>query len=160
MDVYVSELNQSAWVYDPSVQGWLRYVDDADESHPGVLHPDVDRLNGRQIHFENIILLFAEHEVLAPAIIDMYLQQGESEDAILFRDGQMFKIKWSTRAGEYEQETGLRRPIAFQDKDGNSFPLHPGRTWIFIATPYSEITELSPGKLKVHIIAPPGAGNY
>jgi hypothetical protein len=160
LDEYVSELNQSAWVYDPSVQGWLRYVDDAKKEHAGILHPDTDRLTGRQIAFENIIVLYVEHKVLALAIIDMYLRQGESEDALLFRDGRMFKIKWSTRAGEYEQQTGLRRPISFQDKDGHPFPLHPGRTWIIIATPYSQLSTQADGELRLRIIAPTGAGDY
>ena len=75
-------------------------------------------------------------------------------------DGQMFEIKWSTRYGSYERTTGFRRPIAFQDKDGNPFPLRPGRSWIIIATPYSEYSEYEPGKWKFRIYAPPGAGIY
>ena len=27
LDVYTAELNQAAWVYDPSLQAWLRYVE-------------------------------------------------------------------------------------------------------------------------------------
>lgn len=160
LDVYVAELNQSAWVYDPAMQAWWRYVDDADKEHPGILHPDTDRLNDRQIFFENVIVLFAEHEVLAPAIIEMHLEQGESGNALLLRDGQMFEITWSTRAAEYEQRTGYRRPLAFLDKQGNPFPLHPGRLWIIIATPFSQIDPKESGHYKLHIIAPAGAGNY
>lgn len=158
VDLFFSQLNQSKWVYDPAYQGWLRYVDNTSEKTE--FHVDIDRLTGRQIYFENLIVLFVEHEVLAPLIIDMYLQPGEEENGFVFRDGQMFEIKWSTRAGEYEQRTGLRRPIAFLDKDGNPFPLRPGRSWIVIATPYSERSEVEPGKLKFRIHAPPGAGLY
>jgi len=158
VDMFFSQLNQSKWAYDPSYQGWLRYVDNTSEQ--AEFHVDVDRLTGRQIFFENLIVLFVEHEVLAPLIIDMYLQQGEEEKGLVFRDGQMFEIKWSTRAGDYEKQTGFRRPIAFLDKDGNPFPLRPGRSWIIIATPYSEYSEFELGKWKFRIYAPPGAGIY
>jgi hypothetical protein len=158
VDLFFSQLNQSKWVYDPAYQGWLRYVDNTSEQTE--FHVDTDRLNGRQIFFENLIVLFVEHEVLAPLIIDMYLQQGQKEDGLVFRDGQMFEIKWSTRSGDYEKKTGFRRPIAFQDKEGNPFPLRPGRSWIIIATPYSEYSEVEPGKWRFRIYAPPGAGIY
>ena len=158
VDMFFAQLNQSKWVYDPTYQGWLRYVDNTSEQTK--FHVDTDRLSGRQVYFDNLIVLFVEHEVLAPRIIDMYLQQGEQENGFVFRDGKMYEIKWSTRAGEYEQETGLRRPIAFLDKNGDPFPLHPGRSWIVIATPYSDYFQNDPGHWKFHIYSPPGAGLY
>ena len=158
VDLFYSQLNQSKWVYDPTYQGWLRYVDNT--SKQTEFHVDIDRLNGREIYFDNVLVLFVEHELLAPLIIEMHLEQGEEEKGLAFRDGQMFEIKWSTRSGDYEKKTGLRRPIAFLDKDGNPFPLRPGRTWIIIATPYSEHTEYEPGKWKFRIYAPPGTGLY
>jgi hypothetical protein len=72
----------------------------------------------------------------------------------------MYEIEWSTRAGEYEQKTGFRRPIAFLDKDGNPFPLRPGRSWIVIATPFSDYFQNESGKWQFRIYAPPGAGIY
>lgn len=158
VDMFFSQLNQSKWVYDPTYQGWLRYVDNTSELTD--FHVDTDRLSGRQIYFENLIVLFVEHEVLAPAIIDMYLQQGEEGNGFAFRDGQMFGIEWSTRAGKYEQETGFRLPIAFLEKNGDPFPLRPGRSWIVIATPFSDYSQNEPGKWNFRIYAPPGAGIY
>ena len=158
VDMFFSQLNQTKWVYDPTYQGWLRYVDNTNEKTE--FHVDTDRLSGRQIYFENLVVLFVEHEVLAPLIIDMYLQQGERGSGFAFRDGQIFEIDWSTRSGEYEKKTGLRRPIAFLDKDGNPFPLRPGRSWIIIATPYSDYSQNEPGKWKFHVYAPPEAGLY
>jgi len=158
VDMFFSQLNQSKWVYDPTYQGWLRYVDNTSEQTE--FHVDVDRLNGREINFENLIVLFVNHELLAPLIIDMHLEQGEEGKGFAFRDRQMYEIKWSMRSGEYEQKTGLRRPIAFLDKNGEPFPLRPGRSWIVIATPYSEYSQLEPWKWKFHIYAPPGTGIY
>ncbi len=158
VDMYFAQLNQSKWVYDPAYQGWLRYVDNTSEQTE--FHVDVDRLNGRQIYFENVVVLFVEHELQAPLIIDMHLEQGEEGKGFAFRDGQMYDIKWSMRAGEYEQKTGLRRPIAFLDKNGEPFALRPGRSWIVVATPYSDYFQNEPGKWKFHIYAPPGTGLY
>jgi hypothetical protein len=158
VDMFFSVLNQSRWVYDPAYQGWLRYVDNTSERTE--FHVDTDRLTGRQLYFENLMVLFVEHDVLAPRIIDMYLQQGEAGRGFAFRDGQMFEINWNTRSGEYEKKTGLRRPIAFLDKEGNPFPLRPGRSWIIIATPYSAYSQNEPGTWRFRIYAPPGAGDY
>jgi hypothetical protein len=158
LDVFVALLNQSKWVYDPAYQGWLRYVDNT--SPDTVFHVDTDRLTGRQVAFENVIVLEADHEVFSPTIIDMNLQQGESGNAFLFRDGRVFKIKWNTRATAYEQKTGLRQPIAFQDENGDPIALHPGHTWIFITTPYSDLSETASGQWRLHVVAPPGVGYY
>lgn len=158
VDLFFSVLNQSRWVYDPAYQGWLRYVDNTSEQTE--FHVDTDRLTGREIYFDNLIVLFVEHEVLQPLIIDMYLQQGERGTGFVFRDGQMYDLRWSTASGEYEKKTGLRRPIAFQDKDGNPFPLRPGRSYIIIATPFSDYSQNEPGKWRFRIYAPEGAGDY
>jgi hypothetical protein len=158
LNVFFSQLDQSKWVYDPTYQGWLRYVDNTSEQTE--FHVDTDRLSGREIYFDNLLVLFVEHEVLAPQIIDMYLGQGEQGTGYAFRDAQMYDLKWSTRSGDYEKKTGLRRPIAFLDNDGNPFPLRPGKTWIIIATPYSDYSQSEPGKWKFQIYSPPGAGIY
>ena len=156
--IFFAQLNQSKWVYDPTYQGWLRYVDNT--SKQTEFHVDIDRLNGRQIFFENLVILFVKHEVQAPLIIDMYLQQGEEGNALVFRDGQIFDAEWNTNGGSYEQTTGLRRPIAIRDKNGNPFPLRPGRTWFIVATPYSGYSQNSSGEWKFRNYAPPGTGLY
>ncbi|MFM8425290.1 MAG: hypothetical protein ACKOBL_08940, partial [Chloroflexota bacterium] len=58
LDVYFAYLNQAAWVYDAASESYWRYVDNADYENPGVLYPEVDRLNTRQLQFENVIVLF------------------------------------------------------------------------------------------------------
>ncbi|GAB4423686.1 MAG: hypothetical protein Kow002_13250 [Anaerolineales bacterium] len=158
IDLFFSQLNQSKWVYDPTYQGWLRYVDNTSE--PVEFHVDTDRLTGRQIFFENVVILFVEHEVLAPLIIDQYLQQGERGPGFLFRDGQMFRIKWNTLSGEYEQRTGKRRPIALTDESENPIALRPGKTWVIVATPFTDYFQQGSGMWKFRIYAPAGAGVY
>ena len=157
INVYISYLNQSGWVYDPLYQGWLRYVDTSAEDLAGVLFPDKDRLNGRQLHFENVIVLFANHDVISPTNLDIHLEEGRIGDAVLFRDGRLYDIQWSTKSGAYEQETGLRRPIQFLNNDNTPAPLKPGHTWVIIVTKESSVFEESTGIWKVLFSAPAGA---
>ncbi|MEW6401005.1 MAG: DUF3048 C-terminal domain-containing protein [Chloroflexota bacterium] len=157
INVYFGLLNQSGWRYDPLYQAWLRYVDTSEEKTAGELHPEVDRLTGRQLHFENVIVIYAEHEVISPTNMNIHLDQGELQRGFLFRDGMMYPIKWSTRAGEYEQKTGFRRPIQFLNEDGTPAALKPGHTWVLIVTPFSPITEADPGLWKVRFSPPEGA---
>lgn len=158
IDVFFAWLNQSAWVYDPLYQSWWRYVDSADEQAAGVVHPEVDRLTRRQLHFENVIVLFTKHDVVSPTNLDIHLEQDWLGDALLFRDGRMYNIRWSTVASDEEIETGRRKPIRFLYPDDTTpFPLKPGRTWVTVVTPETTVTEQSAGTWLVQFSQPPGA---
>lgn len=163
IDMYVAYLNQSAWVYDPLAGAYWRYVDDTTFENAGVLHAEIDRLTGRQLQFENIIVLEVEQEVFEydgsplPAILDTDLELGDGGFAYLFRDGMKYDIRWSLAAREYEKETGQARPIYFVDADGNPVPLKPGRTWLFVATPYSFVTNQMDGSWNVRFTPPEGS---
>ena len=150
-------LNQSKWVYDGTSEAWWRYVDESNRATAGVLHPEIDRLTGRQLIFENVIALFAPHYVISPTIVDIDLKAGIVGKAYLFRDGQMYKIRWSTMGGEYEQKTGLRRPMHFLNLDGTPAALKPGHTWVIILSTQSYLQGLSAGKWQARFIAPEGA---
>lgn len=155
-----SRLNQSRWVYDAASGSWWRYTDESRDETAGELHPDTDRLTGRQLQFENIILLYAAHTVITPTIVDIDLQVGQSGKAFLFRDGKVNEIRWSTVAGPYEQKTGLRRPLQFLNADGTPAALKPGHTWVFIFNLESYLEEQSPGFWRARFVAPAGAKNY
>jgi hypothetical protein len=158
LNVYIAWLNQSAWIYDPLYEGWWRYVDNADPQAAGILHPEVDRLTGRQLHFENVIVLFTRHDVVSPTNLDIHLEQDWLGDALLFRDGRMYKIRWSTVATDQEIQTGRRKPIQFLHQDDKTpFPLKPGHTWILVVTPETTVTEQSGGEWLVQFYQPPGA---
>jgi len=158
LHVYIAWLNQSAWVYDPLSESWWRYVDAADPQTAGVVHPEVDRLTGRQLHFENVIVLFAKHDVISPTNLDIHLEQDWLGDAILFRDGKMYNIRWSTVITDEEFQTGRRTPIRFLNTDEKTpFPLKPGHTWIIVVTPETAITEQAAGEWLLQFVQPPGA---
>lgn len=158
LDVVIAYLNQAAFVYDDASQTYWRYVDDGDPASPGVLHPEVDRLNNRQLQFENVIMLSAYTDVISPTNLDIHLEQDWVGDAVLFRDGQMYKLRWSTRQTPEEIASGVRRPLQFYYPDEQTlFPLKPGRTWITIVTPESTLTEKKPGRWSLTFSQPPGA---
>jgi SdrD B-like protein/DUF3048 family protein len=158
LHVFIAWLNQSAWKYDPLYEGWWRYVDSADEETAGVVHPEIDRLTGRQLHFENVIVLFAKHDVVSPTNLDIHLEQDWLGDALLFRDQKMYSIRWSTVATDEEFQTGRRHPIRFLNLDDRTpFPLKPGHTWILIVTPETKVIEQSAGEWLLQFSQPPGA---
>jgi hypothetical protein len=158
LHVYIAWLNQSAWVYDPLYQSWWRYVDDADPQTAGDIHREVDRLTNRQLHFENVIVLFTQHDVVSPTNLDIHLEQDWVGDALLFRDGKKYEIRWSTTASKQEIQTGRRKPIQFLYPDNKTpFPLKPGHTWIIVVTPETAVTEKSAGEWLLQFHQPPGA---
>jgi hypothetical protein len=158
LHVYIAWLNQSAWIYDPLSQSWWRYVDNADPNAAGVVHAEVDRLTGRQLHFENVIVLFAKHEIISPTNLEIRMEHDWLGDALLFRDGKMYKIRWSTVATEAEFQSGRRKPIRFLHLDDQTpFPLKPGHTWILVVTPETPVTERPAGEWLLQFFQPPGA---
>ena len=152
ISVFYHTYNQSAWTYDPISQTYLRFTDDADGK--GILHPATDRLTGRQLAFENVIVVFAEHMRFRHNQFEVNFGNGQGNTAYLFRDGKAFKIRWSTTNREYEKTSGLRRPMHFIDSQGNLVPLHPGRTWIHIVTPGSSVTEEGSAEWLVRFVQP------
>jgi len=137
--VFYHSYTQSAWQYDPISQTYLRWTDLADGT--GTLVPATDRLSERQMAFENVIVVFAEHLRFRHNQLEIDFSLGQKNFAYLFRDGQGFKMYWSTGNREWEKTTGLVRPMHFVDVQNNPIPLHPGRTWIHIVTPFSAVTD-------------------
>ncbi len=154
---YWALLNQSKWMYDAASGSWWRYVDEARPETAGQLHPTVDRLTGRQLQFENVILMFAEHVVITPTIVDINLAPGNAGNAYLFRDGRRYKIKWSTVTTDYEKKTGRGQPIRFVNLDGTPAALKPGKTWVIIYSLQSYLEDLKSGVFQARFVAPEGA---
>lgn len=125
--IFYSYLNQVFWRYNQEDGSYHRWQDQADGS---TFVEQTDRLNGEPLTYENVIVLFAEHEVEKQYLIDINLLFVPRGKALLFRDETVQEIYWTTRNEEYEQKTGLLRPIRFLDAEGNPIALKPGQTWI------------------------------
>jgi hypothetical protein len=155
LDVFWSWQNQTRWVYNPLAGAYERYVNHPDT--PNDFAPITDRLTGRTLLFENVVVIMADHIVQSPTIIDINLGVGTGGYAYLFRDGQMTRIRWNTTAGEWEQTTGIQRPMKFTDENGNPIALAPGHTWVHVFTPFSYVQEQSPANWLARFYAPAGA---
>jgi hypothetical protein len=149
--VFYNYLNQIQWDYDPASHAYLRSQDNADGS--GKFYPSTDRLTGEQLAFKNVVILFADHQALSPSLIGVDLLYT-TRPALLFRDGRVYRIFWSTANGEYEKKTGLLRPIRFVDAQGSPFPMKPGQTWVQIVTSTTTLQEFNPGEWKIRFYAP------
>ncbi|RJP52841.1 MAG: DUF3048 domain-containing protein [Anaerolineaceae bacterium] len=152
ISVYYHAYTQAAWKYDPVSGSYVRWTDLADGS--GALLPHTDRLTGRQLAFENVIVLMAEHNRYRHNQLEIDLGQGQAGFAYLFRDGQVFPIRWTTRSREYEKQTGLPRPIYFLDSQNNPIALRAGQTWIHLVTPFSYVEDEGNGNWLVRFIQP------
>jgi len=126
------------WKYDSASGSYQRFQDNADGQ---TFIQASDRLNGEALTYENVVVLFATHRMCNEYAFEIDLQSMRRAPALLFRDGKMYKIYWTTWNEEYERTTGKLRPIRFMDKNGDPFPFKPGQTWIHLTplhTPYWE----------------------
>ncbi len=130
--VFYSSLNQIQWQYDETLGAYVRYDIRTDGSGEFVM--STDRLTGEPLTRENVLVIFANHDFRAPTLIDINLTNMPPIKALLLRDGEVHEIFWTTRFGEYEQQTGLLRPMRFVDANGNDVPLKPGRSWFEVVT--------------------------
>lgn len=152
---YFAYLNQSGWAYDSISQSYLRYVDTSEFDQAGVLHPEIDRLTGRQLSVQNVVMIYAEHQVISPTNLDIHLDRGATGKAVLFRNGRMYDITWTT--AEQPGDDGQVRPIHFLANDGNPVALEPGHTWVIVVTPDSKLEETGRGQWQLTFAQPPGA---
>jgi len=115
-------LNQNGWEYDPGSRTYLRSQDQADGS--GELYPMTDRMTGEQLGFENVVVMWAKHSYLSPTVLEINLSYVWDHFGLLYRDGRVYEIKWSTRHGE----------LMIYDEEGAPVPLMPGKTWFEVVS--------------------------
>jgi hypothetical protein len=154
LEVFFAYQNQSGWYYDPASRSYLRYVDTSEIDEAGILHPETDRLTGAQHQVQNVIVVFARHEVISPTNLDILLDPGRTGKALLFRDGLTLNIDWSTGKEDSEQ---AGRPIQFLQKNGDPAELRPGHTWVLVVTPETTVDEETPARWQLNFVPPEGA---
>jgi hypothetical protein len=115
-------LNQNGWEYDPESRTYLRSQDQADGS--GELYPTTDKLTGEQLGFENVLVLWAKHSYLSPTVVQINLSYVWDQFGLLYRDGKVYEVKWSTRNGK----------LMIYDGEGAPVPLKPGKTWFEVVS--------------------------
>lgn len=136
--IYYSFKNQVFWRYNDEDGSYHRWQDNADGE---TFIEQTDSLTGEPLTYENVIVLMVDHEVDQKYFIDLDLLYVKQDKALVFRDGEVHQVYWTTKSEEYEQTTGKLRPIRFIDAEGNPFPLKPGQTWIELIPTHSPIWE-------------------
>ncbi len=153
------ELDQVVWKFNPQIGSYNRYQDQEDGN---TFIKMTDRLNGDPLAFENIIILFADYTFFDATLFDIELMYLNRYPALLFRDGKMTEIFWTTANEEFEASTGFLRPIRFVDELGQPIALKHGQTWVEIIprnSPYYEIPAAE-DFADLSLIQQPGSANW
>jgi hypothetical protein len=110
---------QFQWTYDSASGRYLRWQDMVDGN--GQLGPQIDRLTGQQLAFDNLVVLFADHKLqnLEGTIIEIELRFVPARFGLVFRDGRRYPITWSSE----------RSALRLFDEDGRPLALRPGQTF-------------------------------
>ena len=143
--VRYASTNRILWDYDDASGKYLRSQNSVE--NPLTLQADVDSATENQIGAENVIVLMARHDWVPGfkpelGFFDVNLNYVESEPALILRDGKMYEVTWTTKSGQFEQESARMRPIRFLDADGNNFRLKPGKTWVHIVMTGNPVYEV------------------
>ncbi len=140
LTVRYASFNEILWEFDPTLGQYLRSQNsNADPTH----QKDMDALTNQQIAAQNVIILFADHSMMADAIhFTVNFNFVERNPAIIFRDGVRYDVFWTTKSESYERETEKMRPIRFITADGEPFPLKPGKSWVHVFQPGNDNYEV------------------
>ncbi len=149
--------NQVFWRYAEQLGGYQRLQSDEPE---GELELFTDRLNGEALLYENVVVLFAKYHRYDATFFDIDLLYIDKNPALLFRDGKVYEIYWTSKNEAYENSSGKLRPIRFIDSKGEPFPLKPGQTWVSIVQLHSSVyeTQDTQDHYRLKNIPDPGSG--
>jgi hypothetical protein len=142
--MFYNYYNQVEWTYDSASGAYLRAQDKSDAS--GLFYPALDRQTGQQLAFNNVVVLFAKHDFIAPSLIDIEMLYVKDNPALLFRDGKVYEAKWSSQS-----PVG---PIRLTGANGEIIPYKPGNTWFEIVDRYTAVTQPEEGQYRVRFSAP------
>jgi len=121
------------WDYDPTSGTYLRFSDNVDANN-GIAAEQyaqlTDRLTNQPIAFDNVVVLYVNHELYSPNIYD--IQLIGSGDAYAFRDGQAYKVKWVRNAADV---------VSLTNPDGTPFAFKPGTTCFEVVGLKSTLTQ-------------------
>ena len=122
--VIYNHLNRVRWDFDASRLAYLQSRDRADAS--GEYYPSIDQLTGEPLSFPNVVVLFAQHRFVnsTATIVEVETLYVQGRRGLLFRDGRLYDITWSTRKGE----------LRLFGADGQPIALRPGPTYFEVVS--------------------------
>jgi hypothetical protein len=145
--IQYADINTGEWQFDAPSGKYLRWIEDGNEGEPLTMIPLVDRNNGAQLGFSNVIVLETFYIEYNRTLhnIDLWNNAG-SQKAVYFRDGLKYEGKW--HISDHSQ------PFELLKDDGTPMPLKPGNTWIVLAGISSQITNPQGGRYELHFYLP------
>jgi hypothetical protein len=132
------------WDYDTASGTYLRFSDtiDANNGVAGEQYAQLtDRLNNQPIAMDNVVVLYVNHPLYAPNIYD--IQLTGSGDAVAFRDGQAYKVKWVRNATDV---------VSLTNPDGSPFAFKPGNTMFEVIGLSSTVAQTGPSWRFTHFM--------
>jgi hypothetical protein len=135
------------WRYDAASHTYLRWIESVDTKGNVTMVPLTDRLTNKQLSFNNVVVLFAFYNELAPTLHEVTMAGNTTgQRAILFRDGQAYDGTWKS--------AGPDKPIQFFTKDGKDLAFKPGNSWINIEGINTSVQTPSTGTWNFHFYLP------
>ena len=126
------------WDYDPPSGRYLRFQDTQEDSRTGEVYtPLTDRENGAQLAADNVVVLFATHNVQPGGNTRIDIDLIGSGKALAFRNGQVYEVQWNRPT--------LASVLSLSDQSGQPFPFKPGNTWFQVMGLYTKVEEIAPG---------------
>jgi hypothetical protein len=133
--IYYSYASYSYWDYDLNSNRYIRYQGNTDlSSEEGETYQLLtDRLTGKTIMADNVIILFAPHAFFHKSsdtevfTVDM---NGEGP-AYVFNNGKVQEAVW--------KRTEKYKPLSILNLDGTPFPLRPGVTFFQVIHSTSQL---------------------
>lgn len=129
------------WDYDPASGRYLRFQDtQEDDSGQGeAFDPLMDGLTNQQLAADNVVYLFLTHQTvdLTGQKDQIDIRLSGSGEAIAFRDGQAYRVRWNRLAPD--------ELLSLTYTDGTPYTLKPGNTWFQVIGQSSQIDTSEPG---------------
>jgi hypothetical protein len=140
--------NYTRWDYDATTGKYLRFQDNVFDTGQGEEYaPLTDRLNNQQISASNVVVILARHEFYQqPPNEIIEIQLSDSGTAYAFRDGQVFKVKWS--------RPNTNSVLTLTYEDGTPFPFKPGATWFQVVGISTQANQESTGVWRFNFLMP------
>jgi hypothetical protein len=146
--VQYNQVDRGEWRYDPAPGAYLRWIESVDANNTVSMIPLTDQVTGKQLAFNNVVILFAYYTEYAPTLHDItvyYNQKGQR--AVLFRDGKAIEGIWKTKSSD--------NPLQFYTDNGvTPLPFKPGNTWMVITGINSKLNQPVLGQWEMQFALP------
>ena len=134
----------NSWDYDTAAGKYLRFSDTTEDLNSGQSEQYAqltDRLTNQPIAFDNLVILYINHELYAANIYDILFSGLGTGFA--FRDGQAYQVNWQ------RNDTDV---VSLSNPDGTPFAFKPGATWFEVVGLNSTLSQGEQGWRFTHLM--------